>query len=227
MAASVHFESCVENQGVLMRKKMTLQPETYFRFGKNVVKSFYTAGILFDVVDECFEMSPENAHARKYAKWKAAHIHSCLKNGQTPIAGPVGGMDDEGDETEPSQPAATGGEPAPGGGWLQPQIPPSSTASSSSQHPQQPNMSFGQPVHQHHHPAFQPVAAAEVPAHPSSTDCHAVAEGMQGLKLTPEMTQKAQKFCKYAVSALDYDDRNTAIDYMNKALNILKTGKEE
>ena len=41
------------------------------------------------------------------------------------------------------------------------------------------------------------------------------------------MTKSAQKYCKYAVSALDYDDRNTAIDYMNKALSILKTGKEE
>ena len=223
----------MENQGVLMlqKKNLTLQPDTYFRFGKNVVKSFYTAGILFDVVDECFEMSPENAHARKYAKWKAAHIHSCLKNGQTPIAGPVGGMDDEDDETatEPSQPAATGGEPASSGGWLQPQIPPSSsTASSSSQQPQQPT--FSQPVHPPvappQHPAFQPMAAAQVPAYPSST-VQTVAEGMQGLKLTPEMTQKAQKFCKYAVSALDYDDRNTAIDYMNKALNIMKTGKEE
>ena len=26
---------------------------------------------------------------RKYAKWKAAYIHNCLKNGETPIAGPL------------------------------------------------------------------------------------------------------------------------------------------
>jgi vacuolar protein sorting-associated protein VTA1 len=29
---------------------------------------------------------------RKYAKWKAAYIHNCLKNGETPHAGP---MEDE------------------------------------------------------------------------------------------------------------------------------------
>ena len=28
---------------------------------------------------------------RKYAKWKAAYIHNCLKSGETPIPGPVGG----------------------------------------------------------------------------------------------------------------------------------------
>ena len=27
---------------------------------------------------------------RKYAKWKATYIHNCLKNGETPIAGPPG-----------------------------------------------------------------------------------------------------------------------------------------
>jgi len=30
---------------------------------------------------------------RKYAKWKAAYIHNCLKNGETPISGPL--PDDE------------------------------------------------------------------------------------------------------------------------------------
>ena len=27
---------------------------------------------------------------RKYARWKATYIHNCLKNGETPQAGPVG-----------------------------------------------------------------------------------------------------------------------------------------
>ena len=37
----------------------------------------------------------KGAHHLKYAKWKAAYIHKCLKNGETPIPGPAGG-DDEG-----------------------------------------------------------------------------------------------------------------------------------
>jgi len=34
---------------------------------------------------------------RKYAKWKAAYIHNCLKNGETPISGPLPD-DEESDE---------------------------------------------------------------------------------------------------------------------------------
>ena len=65
-------------------------------FNKNVVKSFYSAGILFDVLTICTqsELSPENAHMRKYSKWKAAYIHNCLKNGETPIPGPMEGEED-------------------------------------------------------------------------------------------------------------------------------------
>lgn len=39
-------------------------------------------------------------------------------------------------------------------------------------------------------------------------------------------TTKAQKYCKFASSAIDYDDVEGAIDYLSKALNLLKTGKE-
>lgn len=33
---------------------------------------------------------PQNAQHRKYARWKAAYIHNCLKNGETPQPGPIG-----------------------------------------------------------------------------------------------------------------------------------------
>merc|ERR1712150_225613 len=65
-------------------------------FNKNVVKAFYSSGILFDVLTICTqsELSPVNAHMRKYSKWKAAYIHNCLKNGETPLPGPMEGQDD-------------------------------------------------------------------------------------------------------------------------------------
>lgn len=72
-------------------------------FGKNVVKMFYSAGVLFDVLESCFgELPPEAAHYRKYSKMKAAYIHNCLKNGQTPVAGPLG--DEEASNEEVSIP---------------------------------------------------------------------------------------------------------------------------
>jgi len=33
-------------------------------------------------------------------------------------------------------------------------------------------------------------------------------------------------FLRFAGSALDYDDTTTAIDYLQKALRIIQTGKE-
>jgi hypothetical protein len=37
---------------------------------------------------------------RKYAKWKAAYIHNCLKSGQTPVAGPLATGEDQEDEEQ-------------------------------------------------------------------------------------------------------------------------------
>lgn len=56
----------------------------YFR---NVVKAFYTAGMIYDVLCTFGELTDEAAQNRKYAKWKAAYIHNCLKNGETPVPG--------------------------------------------------------------------------------------------------------------------------------------------
>lgn len=56
-------------------------------FYRNVVKAFYTAGMIYDVLATFGEISDENLQNRKYAKYKAAYIHNCLKNGETPIPG--------------------------------------------------------------------------------------------------------------------------------------------
>ena len=174
-----------------------------------MVKSFYTAGILYDVLTVFGELSPENAHARKYAKWKAAHIHTCLKNGQTPIAGPVEMEGEEG--AEGAEGAVGGGTTEPGpSGWIQPQIPSVPTPAPAPQ-----------PV-----PAPAPVPAA-VPVVPVAPQIPALAEGIDNITLSPDIVSKAQKYCKYATSALDYDDRATAISNLTKALNLLKTGKED
>ena len=60
---------------------------------RNVVKAFYTAGVIFDVCETFGELSVEVQEQRKYAKWKAAYIHNCLKSGEQPQPGPVGGGD--------------------------------------------------------------------------------------------------------------------------------------
>lgn len=46
-----------------------------------------------------------------------------------------------------------------------------------------------------------------------------------GAQLSPEDISKAQKLCKYASSALEYEDTPGAIDYLTQALELLKTAK--
>ncbi|KAG7220526.1 hypothetical protein INR49_018053 [Caranx melampygus] len=65
------------------------------RFHKNMIKSFYTASLLLDVLSVFGELSEENIQHRKYARWKATYIHNCLKNGETPQAGPIAMDEDE------------------------------------------------------------------------------------------------------------------------------------
>lgn len=45
--------------------------------------------MIYDVLTTFGELTDEAAQNRKYAKWKAAYIHNCLKNGETPIPGMV------------------------------------------------------------------------------------------------------------------------------------------
>lgn len=63
-----------------------------------MVKAYYTAGVIYDALLTFGELSEEATDKRKYAKYKAAYIHTCLKNGETPIPGPPtegGGADSD------------------------------------------------------------------------------------------------------------------------------------
>lgn len=48
-----------------------------------------------DVLTTFGELGEEITKNRKYAKWKAAYIHNCLKNGEVPVPGPQGETDEE------------------------------------------------------------------------------------------------------------------------------------
>lgn len=66
--------------------------------------------MIYDVIQTFGELSDEAQQNRKYAKWKAAYIHNCLKNGETPISGP---MKSENEEEEDL--GAVGGQQPPMG----------------------------------------------------------------------------------------------------------------
>ena len=47
-----------------------------------------------------------------------------------------------------------------------------------------------------------------------------------GVALKPEDFARAMKLCKFATSALQYEDTKTAVDNLSKALSLLTTGHE-
>lgn len=169
-------------------------------FGKNVVKAFYTAGNLFDIMQVFGDLTPEILHARKYSKWKAAYIHNCLKRGEQPVPGPVGEYNDETNEDEG----------AAAGGWTQPQAP---------QEPQQPTPA---PRNVDPIPSFAPT-----PAIPSQPPAASGPSTSTSPAMDPQEVTRVQKLCKFASSAMDYEDIDTAIKNLTEALGILHAKKQQ
>ncbi|XP_062980664.1 vacuolar protein sorting-associated protein VTA1 homolog isoform X2 [Elgaria multicarinata webbii] len=169
------------------------------QFHKNMIKSFYTASLLIDVLTVFGELTDENVQHRKYARWKAAYIHNCLKAGETPQSGPIG-MEGEYDENEEvGSPALPSQDSQPSSATFEPSNVPTSNYTGIHIPPGA------------HAPANTP---AEVP--------HSTGE----MRLTAEDFAKAQKYCKYAGSALQYEDVSTAVQNLEKALKLLTTGRE-
>lgn len=86
------------------------------------MKAYYTAGVIYDALMTFGELSEEATDKRKYAKYKAAYIHTCLKNGETPIPGPpteAGDSDDNNagatgnDDGSAASPTSPANEPGP------------------------------------------------------------------------------------------------------------------
>lgn len=201
-------------------------------FGKNVVKAFYTSGMLFDILTTFGELSEDVVQNRKYAKWKAAYIHNCLKNGETPVPGPLKGegeLDDD-EEMEGAVPGSSGAG-ASGMGFVAPQDSPSGFPS---QFEPTPN-AYVPPTTPDSAPGgFVPYKLPTVPSTPSDGGSGVfpnsggnganITQG--GVTLRPDQITKAQKYCKWAGSALNYDDISTAIMNLQKALTLLQTGHD-
>lgn len=229
-------------------------------FGKNVVKAFYTAGMVYDVLQTFGELTEEVTQNRKYAKWKASYIHNCLKNGETPVPGPMKSEDDEDGELDNElQDLVAGPSGGAGGGSNPPEQPPAAAAGPSQ--PPYPTMGFNNfpspggnpqipsgppsgPTNFYTNDPFSNVKPPTPPSEPEKppggwqpyTGPPAAGSGgevvapaaasMAGVTLTPDQITKAQKYCKWAGSALNYEDVKTAIDNLQKALRLLQTGQD-
>ncbi|CAH1105038.1 unnamed protein product [Psylliodes chrysocephalus] len=229
-------------------------------FNKNTVKTFYTAGILMDVLDQFGTLPDDIREKRKYAKWKAAYIHNCLKAGETPMSGPPRSYNEDGDDdgivhnsqlsqeelstyTKYTGPVSFDDAKKP----MAPPSPPpeipfippkpmgpnnednSNYAGGFSHVPASSPITPLAPVNPT--PFFPPAPAEPSPAPitPSEPFKPAVApkSAVTGYAPSPAVIQKAQKYTKFATSALNYDDVKSAMDNLQKAMNLLQCGAEE
>ncbi|KAM9355177.1 vacuolar protein sorting-associated protein VTA1 homolog isoform 2-T2 [Pholidichthys leucotaenia] len=202
------------------------------RFHKNMIKSFYSASLLLDVLSVFGELSEENIQHRKYARWKATYIHNCLKNGETPQSGPIGmDEDEEGDEFGAEGFSGMGASQGGSfrGSFRDAPLQPSQGQDLSQVPGASPGIGFtpspglgpsGRPTTNYNNIHIPPGAHA-----PANTPAELLPP-TGGVQLSPEDFTKAQKYCKYAGSALQYEDVNTAIQNLQKALKLLTTGKE-
>uniref|UniRef100_A0A0N4ZM33 Vacuolar protein sorting-associated protein VTA1 n=1 Tax=Parastrongyloides trichosuri TaxID=131310 RepID=A0A0N4ZM33_PARTI len=187
------------------------QQDRLGNFDIKTIKSFYTSGLLFDVLTQFGELDENFASARKYAKWKATYINNCLKNGEKPVPGPPNGsQDNDMDELERELRGLTSGN----GG------------SEANNLNYDPNNFNNKPL------PSAPTSApdlANIPMNnsslvPPSLNSYPSAPVKQQYSSENDLLDyaNAKKFAKYAISAMDYEDRVTAIDNLQKALAILQ-----
>uniref|UniRef100_A0A8D8V8G2 Vacuolar protein sorting-associated protein VTA1 homolog n=2 Tax=Cacopsylla melanoneura TaxID=428564 RepID=A0A8D8V8G2_9HEMI len=200
-------------------------------FNKNVVKAFYTASILMDVLQTFGDLSDGIEQNKKYAKWKAAYIHNCLKSGETPMPGPPESGEGSEGPSMPSESPSTTNLPSP------PRQP--SEEDNTPVFPAPTSSGGSQPTPTSSIPDFTP-AAPSIPSPSYSTvvtpSTPSIGQpSIPGLVSQPEqdvthipadLINKCQKYIKYAGSALNYDDYKEAKTNLIKCLNILNTGRE-
>ncbi|XP_052827202.1 vacuolar protein sorting-associated protein VTA1 homolog [Octopus bimaculoides] len=206
-----------------------------FMLPMNLVKTFYTAGLLFDVLSVFGETDEDLEKNKKYAKWKAAYIHKCLKNGETPIAGPMTDENEEEDNIN-SEPVVFSNinEPGPSGmnqnaATTYPDMGLSANGPSPNQQPDRlqkpPSGSMAPPTTPQD--SIYGNNAVSTAGGSSMYTPWKPPENPAGVTLTTQDYQKAMKLCKFASSALQYEDSKTAIENLQKALTLLTTGQQQ
>lgn len=168
-------------------------------FNKNLVKQFYSAGLVFDCLNYFGELSEDLVAKKQYAKRKAMYLNKCFQTGEKPIPGPLTSEGDNNDEFANYDSGTTDAGYTP----VQPNAPPSGAVN---KYPVLPDISYNN--------------ASNSNAQYFQDTTQTSASG-----LSADAMQKAQKLVKYAASALQYEDVPTAISNLEQCLNLLKSGK--
>lgn len=247
VVGQAHFENFVVG---LFNKADTLDREG--TANKTTIRMFFMAAVLFEAMVVFGPLTEEITKRVKYAKFKAAYIQKCLKTGQTPKPGPIEGADLE--DPSYSQNTAPPSEPSSGSSSTKVPKPPTEPADVNVKpENQEPFILTPSPAPVlPPQPPVRPSAAPSTPSRPpsiypdqdklsgstnkpsSNTSIGGVSSiiatkftATNGAALTAEDILKGQKYCKFATSALQYDDIATAVANLEKALRLLKTGQRE
>lgn len=237
-----HTENFVVN---LFNKVDTLDREG--TANKTTVRMFYMAAVLFEAMAVFGSLTDEIAKRAKYAKFKAAYIQKCLKAGQTPKPGPIEGSDLEvkpdeeqlaPNKADGSDNSTTAGQSSSNDQSIVPPEVPKGLGDSDTQEGNKPDpfiMKPSQPPYGKLAPVLPPVmpqpslpqphdSRPDVPGQStiSATKFHAT----NGNPISAEDLIQSQKYCKFANSALQYDDVKTAVENLEKALKLLTTGQK-
>ena len=180
-------------------------PTTPFFGDRKTAKTFLAASIFLELLKTFGELDPEVEAKIKYSKWKAADIMKALREGRVPSAGPPGEEDQ--DSLNDVVPPSISEFPSP---------PSNFTAPLSSPKPSQ-----DIPIHPPP-PVVQAPISAPVPA-PVAVVPTIVQPTSQ---VSDIQTAAAQKYARWAISALDYDDIKTARSQLLSALNEIGFNRE-
>ncbi|KAG8123782.1 hypothetical protein E2320_019116 [Naja naja] len=169
------------------------------QFHKNMIKSFYTASLLIDVLTVFGELTDEMENSNANA------------------------TDDENEQASSPTPSSQEPEPSPTfqssniptNSYSGIHIPPGAHAPANT--PAEVPHSTGETSN-----TIQPTPQKVPLVDPSLYNVQPAGE----IRLTPEDFARAQKYCKFAGSALQYEDVSTAVQNLQKALKLLTTGRE-
>uniref|UniRef100_A0A0G4H7B3 Vta1/callose synthase N-terminal domain-containing protein n=1 Tax=Chromera velia CCMP2878 TaxID=1169474 RepID=A0A0G4H7B3_9ALVE len=199
------------------------------------VRTYYSASLFIDVLQQFGPLAPDWLEKRKWAKWRATYLKKCIDQGVTPDPPPrKEGAEDE-LEAEfaalglPSVPEGTGGGdidlPSVPAGFAGEGASRRSSASASAGPSQQ-----GGPSPPPLHPAAsEPPAAASVPG-PSQGDSVAPTVSDPGVSVKRESKRggvsrqdmkEAEKLASWAISALSFNDVDNAVQNLKDALKHL------
>jgi len=181
------------------------------KFTKNLVKQFYSAGLLFDSLNYFGDLSEDLVAKKQYAKRKAMYLNRCFQTGEQPVPGPLLG------ESEENQDQATGGSEYP--------TAPTNYPTEQSNYPPVAPTNY-QNYESPPNPKPRSNPTPDIPANNNSNYySQETSSNDQSSEISPEEMLKAQKLCKFATSALQYEDVPTAIKNLEECLNLLKYRK--